>query len=96
MTVDEKLEKAAKLRKEIKEIEDFEDCLGYEYTISKHNKFSQALLSVTVTKKFLATWTKRKTTEVPIPDKLGIEILAKCKSWKEELQRRLDKLVVND
>lgn len=96
MTVDEKLKEAAKLKKEIDEIEDFKNALEYQYTISENNRFSKALLSVTITRKFLAIWSTSRKTELSIPDKLGLEIAAKCESWKLELQRRLDKLVVND
>jgi hypothetical protein len=96
MTRQEKINKAQSLEREIREIKEFMRVLEYENTISKQNKFSSAMIEITVKKSFLGLWTNSEKVEIQIPDKMTIEIAAKCKIWVDELEREANKLVVGN
>ena len=96
MTRQEKIKQAESLEREIQEIKEFMKVLEYENTISQQNRFSFAMIKRTVKTSFLGLWNNGKNVEIRIPDKMTIEIAAKCQLWIKELERRADELVVGD
>ena len=96
MNRQEKIAEAQNLEREIQDIKEFMKVLEYENTISQQNRFSSAMIKLTVKKSFLGLWSNGESVEIRIPDKMTIEIAAKCQTWIKELERRADELVVGD
>lgn len=96
MTRDEKVKQVLSLENEISELKCFMRILENEHVISKRNRYSNPFIKKTTTISFLGFMFKEKRTDKPIPDKMVIEIAAKCQKWIEELDRRANELIESD
>lgn len=96
MTRTEKITEAMLLEKEIENIKDFLRLLEAQEITPKKLSFVDSFIKRSTTFYLFGIYAKSRSVQVRIPDKLVIEIAAKCQMWITELEKKADCLVVGD